>query len=282
MEFQERTPSELRWWEFVVWGIMLFFLSAVVFVLHMDKIAAERETVFMPFNVAISLSYKKVWIVVVIMGLVLCSAWMAWRSYRVKFGRQFWRILFCMSLCIGIVVQITGKQYGVLLDSQGVATMQVALDPDFRQEDTHLVGNLGTYGGRFVVDGETKFYICRQMDTFGPFERPILNTVVATDQPVAMNGEKFHRIEQNNLVQLCGVSMQKYQDGYWLVVKRFVAAEDLCVDITTTDDLAPYIAQMEYHCHRDGTEEQLLLEFEEIAGEAVGRRNWVQKWRPEL
>ena len=123
MEFQERTPSELRWWELVIFSVILILLSTVVFVLHVDKIAAERETVFMPFNVAISLNHKKVWIVVVIIGLVLCSAWMAWRSYRVRFGRQFWRILFCMTLCIGIVVQITGKQYGVLLDSQVLALM---------------------------------------------------------------------------------------------------------------------------------------------------------------
>lgn len=274
MEIEERTPSKMRWWEIAVLCVVLLLLFAVVFVLHMNKIAVERETVFMLFGTDMTLGHKQVWLTIAVIGLVLCSVWMAVRSYKTgKFARQFWTILLFLSMCIGFAVRIIGSQYGQMLDHQGIATMQTALDCDLRQEDTHLVGNLGTYGGRFTVDGETEFYICRQMDTFGPFERPVLNTLMTPDQPVAASGEGFHRIERDGLTQLCGISMQKYQDGYWLVVKRFVAAEDLWVEITTTDDLAPYIAQMEYHYHSNGTEEQLLSQFEETAGdEVVGRR----------
>ena len=46
MEFQERTPSELRWWELVIFSVILILLSTVVFVLHVDKIAAERVYAF--------------------------------------------------------------------------------------------------------------------------------------------------------------------------------------------------------------------------------------------
>lgn len=175
------------------------------------------------------------------------------------FGAALLTVLTVGACCIS---------YSAHLARQGIGTMQTALDTDYRQEDGKLVGNLGIYGGWLKPDDEAQIYVCRQIDSFGPFPEQILEDTAA--QPFSEGYEQYSRFEQDGLVQLHAVSVYHYHDGYWLVVKRFVDIRDLRIELEALDDLQKYIVQMQYNRHT-GDIGNLIRKFEEVAGEAVTR-----------
>lgn len=199
---------------------------------------------------------------VVIAWFVLCYE---------KSGRRLQRILstmFCTTLIALCAVVVSCKLYANELAWRGIGTMQMALDTEYYQEEMKLMGNLGVYGGQITLDGEAQTYVCRQIDTFGPFAEQLLSDTET--QPFSAGYEEYSRFEQDGLMQVHGVSVRYYDDGYWLVVKRFVDVRDLYIELNSLNDLQKYIIQMQYSRHT-GSEQDVAREFEEVAGEAVSR-----------
>lgn len=167
------------------------------------------------------------------------------------------------------VAIVSSKIYTAQLARQGIGTMQVALDTEYRQEEMRILGSLGVYGGYIQVDGEAQIYVCRQMDTFGPFEySPLVDTET---QQFSAGYEAYSRFDEQDMTKLKAVSVMHCQDGYWLIVKDFVNISDLYIELETLNDLQKYIVQMQYNRHT-GEQGDLLLQFERTASDAVQRR----------
>lgn len=258
-----------------LWALGVAFAVAcgcfiVLFYLYADTLATKHDTEFSLFGLVLpKLKHRQVWQIGAYVCPLLSLAWLIWRydppGKRIK---RYVSLAFAMIVGIVVLVRMVGHTYEQALVQQGVGTMQTALDTEYYQEEMKLMGNLGVYGGKMTLDGESGIYLCRQMDAFGPFATQLLADTAT--QPFSKGYEEYSRFEQDGLVQFHAVSVQHYQDGYWLVVKRFVNINDLLIEIDYLDDLRRYIVQMQYACHT-GDEAKVAREFEEIAGEAVTR-----------
>ena len=257
-------------WADVLLAFVSFVACGMILHVYLSWIAERHGTVFELCGITLAVTFGSCVFTVAIVGLwILLLAVYAWRYASVKhWWAHFVRLLMGLLFCITLAVFATGGVYKSVLASAGIGTMQTALDTDYHQEDLQVMGELGVYGGR-LVSGDPEFYVCRQMDTFGPFERQVLEDTAT--QNFSTGYEQYTYLEQDNLLQLRALSVQHYDDGYWLVVKRFVAASDLGIKIESLSDLERYIVQMQYNCDHSGGEEKLLREYADLVGDAVMR-----------
>lgn len=270
MKQNSKNVREMPAWVVVAVIMMAFGCFIVLLYLHVDILAVKRDTEFSLFGlVPPKLKHRQAWQIGACVCPLLSLAWLIWRydppGKRIK---RYVSLAFAMIVGTVVLVRMVGHTYEQTLAQQGVGTMQTALDTEYYQEEMKLMGNLGVYGGKMTLDGEPGIYLCRQMDTFGPFATQVLADTAT--QPFSKGYEEYSRFEQDGLVQFHALSVQHYQDGYWLVVKRFVNINDLLIEIDHLDDLRRYIVQMQYARH-DGDEASVAREFEETAGEAVTR-----------
>lgn len=197
--------------------------------------------------------------------VVIGAAALAWFVSRYDVpGRRFEHYAACVFWSIAFIAIVTvmvGSIYAKDLARKGIGTMQLEVDQDYVERDMTLQGNLGFYGGYLMVDGEPQMYICRQIDTFGPFSEQMLRDT--PEQPFSEGYEEYARFEQDGLMQIQALSVQHYQDGYWLVVKRLVRTDDLHIELDTLDDLRRYIVQMQYSWH-SGDEAELAQQYAEL------------------
>lgn len=180
---------------------------------------------------------------------------------------------FCLTALLltaveGVIVLSMAKAYDNVLTRDGVATMQSELDTDYYQQDLKLMGKLGFYGGLLKENDTPKgYYVCRQIDVFGPFAEQLVPDT--PEQMYSEGYEGYYEQERNELLQVYGFSQYSYADEYWLVLKRFVSTEDLRIEFETVDDLRKYIVQAEFVYHSGSSETALLRDFNEIGGDMV-------------
>lgn len=252
-------------------------LAAVIFVgvvlicyLGLWRTALAHDTVFALFDLSWPrIKYGKTCLIAtaVVILLVIAVFVFCFETPGKRLSKAF-STAAGVALLILLTVMTCCKLYASHLACQGIGTMQTALDTEYRQEEMKLVGNLGVYGGQLKLDDEPQFYVCRQIDTFGPFPEQLLEDTAT--QPFSEGYEEYSRFEQDGLIQFHALSVYHYQDGYWLVVKRFVNIRDLCIELESLDDLQKYIIQMQYSRY-SGDMGDVARKFEEVAGEAVTR-----------
>ena len=248
---------------------LVMISSAVVFCyLCLSRIAVKHEATLVLFGIIFpKASQMPVYLAIVIAIDLVTAMWFMGR-YGTP-GKRFDQfVLLVLSMTFGFILtsMLAGETYANELARQGVGTMQTALDTEYQQQDMKLMGSLGFYGGNLNVDGDPQIYVCRQMDSFGPFTEQILADTAT--QPFSQGYEEYMRFEQDGLTQVRALSVQHYQDGYWLVVKRLVRAEDLYISLDTLDDLQKFIVQMQYSRHT-GSEQDMAQAYVELAGDAI-------------
>lgn len=256
-------------WAIIVLSVTLAVGAIIACYTGMYRAAAMRKAEFILFEFHL----PKLGGVAIGFMLIAMSGVVFWFiSYygRTKhwLGRAGGSLLIWIAFLV--VVNLGGwKIYDRGLSRRGVGTMQTALDTEYHQDEGRIMGNLGVYGGRIKIDGESQFYVCRQIDTFGPFDYQVL--VDTETQAFSTGYEEYSRFSEDGMTKLTALSVYHYQDGYWLVVKKLVNVDDLGIKLERLDDLRRYIVQMQYNRH-SGKPSEMLRQFEQIAGDAVQRR----------
>lgn len=172
-------------------------------------------------------------------------------------------VIVFFSLIVLLFVAMTAfKVTTTWLRNYDQTTIQDALDETLSQENLSIVGELGFYGGLLEdpESGARAYYVCRSIDNYGPFS---FEALVSTDSQPFLDGyEQFQCLSNEGTA--ASVAMRRYDDGYWVVVKRFSSIEKLEVEINDMSDLKKYILQLEFTNHSLGnrSEASLLSELE--------------------
>lgn len=266
MKQEKQRP--LAWWV----QVLLAVLAAVALLIMLDwrlvEIARRHDTALMLYGRILPMGDR--WELMLKIGLAVVYAGIAVILFLLmrRWGRVFCALVALFVLQLGIA-RIGGQQYAEHLMRGGIGTMQSVMDLDYYQDEMQLMGNLGAYGGLYVTeDGRSEYYICRQIDVFGPFAQPILRSNSAQD--FEHGYEQLLPYEANGCQHICALSMRQYNDGYWAVVKQLVRAEDVLAEVTRLDDLTKYVKQAEFTEHRLGLvqeESSLRREFRNFAAE---------------
>lgn len=178
--------------------------------------------------------------------LVLCLISLAARGYA----------MIVKSLVAAIPISLLANYWlcNAILVDHGVGTIRSNMETELWQEDLSLRGELGVYGGYFEsTDGaDAAYYICDRVDAYGPFSYQVIRD---WDGLNLSNGDEFFASsEEDGLIILKSVTLREYDDGFWVIAKEFVSAEDVRVDIEHIGDLQKYVLQAKYALHRGQTD----------------------------
>lgn len=171
-------------------------------------------------------------------------------------------IVFFSTMVLLMTAMFFFKHTMTWLDNCDRTTIQEALDESLSQENLSIVGELGFYGGLLEdpESGAKAYYVCRTIDNYGPFS---FEALVSTESQPFLDGyEQFRRLSSEGTAG--SVTMRRYDDGYWVIVKRFSSVEKLEVEIKDMSDLEKYILQLEFtnHSLENRSETSLLSELE--------------------
>lgn len=187
----------------------------------------------------------------ILMGLILCLLPL------VSGGRVNRPVVRITIICLPLTIIVAYVIYDVILVEQGVGTIRSMKEIELWQEDLTLRGELGIYGAYLETEDTTgtkeeAYFICREVDVYGPFSYPVLSERV--DVSFASGEELFAETVVDGQMMLKSLTLREYDDGYWAIVKQFVSAEDVRVEIEHIEDLRRYATQAEYHLHREAVD----------------------------